>query len=134
MTSLAEDLRTFLLADSTITKIVDQRVHQDHMPEVSKFPAIWFSRQATDSLLSLDSKVGLVRSDFALECISGDMGVREDLSSAVFDKLHGYRGAVGTRSVQGIFVTDQDDTYELRNDLSDFGIGTAALRVSIWST
>ena len=134
MASLGENLRTFLLDDLSIYDLVAGRVHQNHMPQESAFPAIWFARQAEDRIGAYDGDAGVGRTDFALECLSTSIDTAGTLSKAVFDRLNFYRGDFADTTVQGVFVTDQDDNYQLRNDLSDFGVEISALRVSIWTT
>lgn len=134
MASVAEDLRTLLLESGTVRALVDQRIHQSKMPEQSAYPAVWFMRAGRDAELTHDGDAGLTAHEFALECLSTQLAEAEDLAEAVWDYLHGYRGAMGTRTVQGIFCSNQDDDYLPRGAAGDETVYTSALALLVWST
>ena len=134
MATIAEDLRTFLLVDQDITALVDGRVHQAKMPEQSRYPAVWFARAGRNEPLDLDGTGGLTQHRFDLECLSTDLAQAEDLADATWSYLHGHRGTFGTRSVQGVFLSDQDEDYIPRGAAGDDGIHAVAIAAVIWST
>jgi hypothetical protein len=108
------------------------------MPEQSRYPAIWYARAARDEQLTHDGAPsgsgGLTQHRFNLECLSTDLANAEDLAEAAWSYLHGHRGAMGERTVQGVFCANQDDDYIERGAAGDEGIHTAAIAVVIWST
>lgn len=134
--SIGEDFRTHLLASTGISTVVATRIHQNHMPEESAYPAIWFRRSGEEELVLLDGRCGTIRTRFDLECLSTSIDTAIDLSKTVKDALHGYRGSLtGTSgTVQGIFVEDKDDTYIPHNEGSDSGRCIVALDITLWST
>jgi hypothetical protein len=137
MTTVGEQLRSKLLADTTITTIVDTRIHQDHMPQVnSRYPAIWFSRSAEEYHRTLSGSIRL-GTQFDLEVMSTSIDEAIILSERVRRLIDGSRGPFGlttasTFVVQGVFVDDKSDDYLFRNDASDEGIEVCALGVRIF--
>jgi hypothetical protein len=140
--TIGEQLRSKLISDTTITSVIDERVHQDHMPQAnSEYPAIWFSRSSEEYHRSLGG--GALRgsqriaTNFDIECMSTSIDTAIDLSERVRRLLDGIRGPFGlttasTFTVQGVFIEDKSDDYLFRNDASDEGIEVSALGVRIF--
>ena len=83
--TIGEQLIAHLTADTTITSIVDDRVHQNHMPQLSSYPAIWLSRSGELSHLTFTG-AGRIGTNFDLECDDLD-GERFDGRGSIFDAL-----------------------------------------------
>ena len=134
MTTLAENFRTLITSATTITTNVGDRVHANRMPVASQYPAIFFIRSSAETDRDFDGATGPTRSVFDTECLTDDTGPVEaiELAEDVRILLDGYSGAMGTTTVQGIFVTDKDDDYLPRGNASDEGIHVVALDVIIW--
>ena len=136
--SLPEDFIDFLLASTNITSRVATRVHQAMMPEPSRFPAIWFAISGKDRGFSRTHDGGttdtLARYTFDVEYLSTGLDRAQDLGDAADDLLDGYRGTFGNRSVQAVFISDQDDEYVPRGTGGDFGIHVVAQRITIITT
>ena len=138
MTTLAEQLRDFLLADATVSGLVEERVHQAIIPDAARsvYPRIWFRRAAVDGELNLDGGATLPQTTFDLEVLTDDIEQLDTLADAVRARLHGYpptgtAGSWGTRQVLGVFCEDQSDDYIPFAINDDEGTHFAALSVVV---
>jgi len=130
--SLGEDLRTWLIDQAAVRAIAGRRIHQNRAPQNYAGPYVWFARRSIDQQdTALDQSPGdftggSFRQLFDLEAIADDTGQAMDLAEALQD-LHTYRGAFGSGTVQGIFVTDQADDYTPRGLMADEALDFGAL-------
>lgn len=140
MADIAQDLITFLAADTAIADLVtdsdgDVAIHHNTVPQDSEFPLVWLRRASRDSERTLDAAVGdepdSVR--FDVECYGDDLDEAMDLAAAVTERLDNYRGAFGTRTAQGMFVEDASDDYTPRGIMGDEELHFAALSVQIFT-
>lgn len=133
MADIATRLRTFLLADTTVTGVVGQRVHQAKVPEGQDAPFIWFGRSGTTEIDILDQQPGAepFSTTFDLEVISDDLSEAQDLAIYVKSTLNNYSGAFADSTVKGIFATDHNDQYIPRGIGSDDGRFVPAIQVEI---
>lgn len=117
MSDLAEDLRSFLLAAPAIAGVVDQRVHQDHVPQQQARPYIWYRQSGVEEDSELDGAVGAEpeRVFFDVECCAPISQVAKNLAKLVRGKLNNLRGMLGAQRVLGVFVREHDDDYVPRN-------------------
>ena len=134
MTAIGEDIRTWLLTDSSITAMVGStaaaaRIHQNKAPQNESTPYIWYGRATTNNEDAIDDPAGTLPFSqiFDIEAISDDIDEALDLADLLKAK-HLARGTLGTGSVQGVFVTDHADDYIPRGDNSDDGRHVAALQ------
>ena len=137
--ALDEDLRTEIIAASTT---LGTRVHQNIVPEHqgNTFPRCWFQRISQEDLLAVDgSRIDLKRTEYTVEFISEDIDEAIAAANAVAEHtdqggLLAKRGTFGAGTVQGVFITDQDDDYQPRGIGADEGAHVSALAITIWST
>ncbi len=134
MTTIGEDFITFITASTSITDVISDRIFQNKIDQSSTEDRIWFMRASEDEPLTLDAIGGLKTTAFDVECISDDIDVSITLAEKVKERTHGFNGAIGNQTAQGIFVTDKDDGYIPRGNESDDGSHVSALTVSIWHT
>jgi hypothetical protein len=130
--SIEEDLRTYLLAATTIQTVVGDRIHHNHVPESSDLPYVWYRRSSEINEVDMDGPGGLFNTEFDIECYAADDAEAQELGDSVRARLNGVRGTVGASTVQGIFVTDKDDDYIPRGDASDDGLNQVALTANVW--
>lgn len=129
MTVIGEDIRTWLLADASISAVVGARVHQNKVPQASAAPYVWYGRATTANEDALDDPAGTTPFSqiFDIESISDDIDEALDLADLLKAK-HLARGTIGSGTVQGVFVTDHADDYIPRGVDSDDGRHVAALQ------
>ena len=136
MSGMGTSLRQYLLLDGPVYTLVQERIHQGIMPQVSKYPAIWFEQRGKESIISLNGdRTGLARYTFDVECLARTGEQAAELADAVEAILSGYKGTFGgTRSIQASIVESVDDEYVPQADASDSGVSITAMSVTIVST
>ena len=133
MATVSEDLKTFTIADSTVGALVADRMHELHVPQTSLKPYIYYSRIGTEDERAMDSAAGDApfRHQYIVECWGTTPSMADSIADAVRDRLNNYRGTLGSRTVQGVFVQSQSDDYDPRSDGSDRGFFLNALTVEV---
>lgn len=130
--SVTEDVRTLITSFTSITDRVKERVHHNHMPETSEYPAVFFARSSREPMRTIDGDTSLRATRYSVECLSTGLDEAMDLADDLTEALEGYRGTQGATTFQGVFVEDVDDDYIPLNDASDEGINFAALQIAVW--
>lgn len=137
MTTIGENLRAKLLSDPELTKIVGHRVHQNHVPQRPGDSYIYFATDSTgesDDLNGIAGELPLSTS-FVVECIShaaDGQRIAEAIKSRV-RALNKYRGAFGSTTAKGVFVTDYQDQYEPRGLGADIGAAYTVCQVQVFT-
>ena len=137
MTTIAQDFRTFVIGTTTISGIIGSsnaaRMHYNNLAGASDYEHIWY-RTTSDTVERTMDAVGLLHyAMMDLEIASTSEAKSQALADAVFNRLDGYRGAMGNSSVQACFLSDKDDSYE-RQTQQDEGVHTVAYGVRLWYT
>lgn len=132
MATLAENLKTFLLADTTVKQLVGSRVHYNHVPQGKGYPFIFYQQSGSSDDAALDDSPGApFRLRFTVECIDTDLARCRTLVNRVQAITNKHRGTVGAQTVQAIFAAEQDDEYVPRGIGSDDGEHVAALSLEV---
>lgn len=134
MTTMPEDLRTFITGSTAVTALVSTRVHYNHLPEQSSYPHVWFRTAGDNEELTMDGTGGLHEAQIDLECAGLTETSAQAVADAIKPRLHGYKGAMGNITAQGIFVSDKDDDYEPFSNQSDEGVHVIAFGLRAWYT
>lgn len=129
MTTFAEDLRTFITGTTAVTGKCGTRVHYNHIPQTSPLDHVWYRITSDVEDRTFDKAGGLHEATVDIECVADDEGDAQDLGDAVRARLDGYQGTMGNIKAQGLFITDKDDGYEPRSDMSDEGRSVVALNL-----
>lgn len=136
MASLAENLRSLILSDATVSRMVGTRVSWDAVPQDKVFPFIWFQRTATDNLRCLGETTTTPFSHtFAVEVISRDPNDVETLAPLVRSKCEAF-SCGGTwadgSTVSNVFCEDQAGDYAFAAADPNEGEHVAALQVEVY--
>ena len=134
MTTMPEDLRTFIRGTTTVTALVGTRVHYNHLPQESDYPHLWYRVTSDNEDLTFDAVGGQHEALLDLECAAKTESEVQALADVVKPRLHGYRGTLGNINAQGIFVSDKDDDYQPFSNLSDEGVHVIAFGLRAWYT
>lgn len=114
--SVASDLRSFLLADATLTGLVGLRVHPAILPQSGPFPAITYQWTSGTRYQTSDGPVGLSRPRIQLDCWAETYLQAEAVFEALRRRLDGFVGVMGGSPgtpVQGVFFeSERDGPYE----------------------
>lgn len=137
MTDVAQNLKAFIGADTSVKNIAAARIYEDKVPQsnVASPPYIWLSIRQENAGNTIDGSVGELPDSviFDLECVAMNRDVSKDLARFTRALLHNYRstttGFNGT-SVKGIFVRDKDTDYMPVN--GDRGQYVQAFDVEVW--
>lgn len=138
MASIGENLRTFITSSTALSTYFDSLttigvVEQNTIREDAPSPRIWFQRNQQGEDLDLAAAGGLVESTWDIE-VHSETSADEtlDITDALKTRLHGHLGAMGTQTVQGVFVEDHDDDYLPKGDASEDGLHVSALSARIF--
>ena len=135
MTTLGENLRTKLLEDVELRNLVGNRVHQNHVPQRGGDAYIYFAVDSTQEDETIDGAAGSqpLSTTFAVECIAIDSQAKADAIKARVRTLNKYRGAMGTATAKGVFVTDYQEEYHPRGLGADAGGHVAVCQVQVFA-
>ena len=133
MTTLDENLITFVKADTSIQAKIGDRMFHGHIPQGTAFPRIYITRSGTVIDGALDDAAGSDpnRETFTLEIQARDERDAETLRGLVVDRLNCYRGALGDTTVQGIFAADFASAHVPEGTGTDTGIWTVSGPVEV---
>lgn len=138
MASIGEDLRAFLIGLPEMYALAADRVHQDHVPQTPLNPDgyfdryVWFESAGIGREACLGQPQGTEPDwwEINLECIA-PTGQEADALVDVMRGLDGYRGQLGARQTQAMWVEDQTDDYIPRGLRTDVGSYVKAVSLEI---
>ncbi len=135
MADAAENLRTFLLADSSLLTSLGDQCGQIRTLQEDSYPYCVFFRTGTDSDTerALTQTVGTLpfRKFFDIEIVSGDLDEAVDIAERIKTYADGFSGTFGDTTIQGVFIEDHDDDYQSRSVDDDEAIFVQALQVQL---
>lgn len=134
MSTIAENLRTYVVASTSINGVIAGRMHVNAVPETSEMPRIWLGRTAEVVPRDLSGGGGITNTRFDLECFALTPDACIDLADMVRARLDGFFGAMSTSQVKGCFVEDKSDDYIPKGVGSDEGVHLSALGLNLWHT
>ena len=137
MTTIAEDIKTFVIASTAINSKIGTgtaaRCHYNALPQSSIREHIWFRVSGDTVERTLDKVGGLHEAYVDLECAAALESESQALADSVQGRLDGYAGAMGNSTVQGCFLSDKDDSYEPRIKRTS-GVHVATFDMHLWYT
>lgn len=113
-----ENLRTFLLADSTLSAITNS-IHINRVPENKTNPYVWIQTTDQEADLCIGGESAPQTTSFDIEATSTDLNKTKDMQAAIRSALHGYSGTFGTQTVAFIRIDSIDDSYISRQQFGD---------------
>lgn len=126
---------TTYVAKNIAAKVIN-RVHLGIIPknQANKFPRIFLERSGKDKIANLDGtgKQDYVEDIFALEIISNHSSDVSTITGLLWSDVDLHYGFISaTKTVKGLFVTNQDDDYIPKGIGSDIGIDISAFQLRI---
>lgn len=113
MNDIRPALRTFLLADPTISGLVGGvRIHHLRLPQDQVAPSIVFLKVSETGDYHLASDSGLAQLRMQIDAWAQSADAATQLANAVYDRLTGERGAMDSIDVRGIFLLNGRDDYD----------------------
>ena len=139
MANFPQDLRSYLAGTTTITSHVGvgatvARIHYNKIPQLSPQSHIWMRTSSDTEQNALDGLGGLHEAFIDLECVGDTEANTQDLADAVKARLDGVSGTVTSHTVQGMWVSDKDDSYLPKSIDSDDGRHIVAFDVRAFYT
>lgn len=131
MATLEENLRTFLLADTTLKQLVGTRVYVNDLPQGKDDFAFLYQSGSADEAALDDSAGAPFRYRFVLECVSTSQGRMRSISNRAQAILNKHRGGLGDDNVQAIFAAEMDDDYVPRSVADTSAYKFASLQVEV---
>lgn len=125
MADIAVAVRTYLLADATITTLIGTRMWSDLLPQDAELPAVEFSKISTRHDMVLGGPAGLAHCRLQFDCkadrAAGGRLKANEIAEAIRDSgILGYRGVVGGVDIRGARPEDgQRNSIDYANDDSD---------------
>ena len=136
MADIGENIRTTVVASTAMLAAFSgiaapNACTQDVIAENAPLPRIWYGLANSNEDVDYDGNGGLADSEWDIEIISDSQTETQTITAALKRFLNGKRGAFGTQTVLGCFVTDHDDDYVPQNLGSEDGYSVAAIRARI---
>lgn len=134
MTVLAQDLRTFIIGTTAVTGLISTRVHYNKIPQASPLAHVWLRVRSDETGLTLDGANKLHEAFADIEAVADDEDEAQSIYTALHNRLHGYAGAIGNVTAQGIFLSAKGDDYVPFADMGDEGKHVNACEAHMWYT
>lgn len=131
MTTMPQDLRTFIIGSTGVSSLVGSRCHYNKLPQKSEYPHVWFRVTSDTEPRTMDGVGGMHDANLDLECAGLDEDDAQAVADAVKDRLDGYKGTIGNVSAKAIFLSDKDDDYEPFSNESNEGVHVNAYSVRV---
>ncbi len=110
--SIATDIRTFLLADATLTTLIGTRLYPLTLPQNPTLPAMTYQWVSGERVHTADGALGLSRPRIQFDAWATTYLVAESVFEALRKRLDAFRGAAGASIIQGAFFDSERDLYE----------------------
>lgn len=133
MADNAQNLRTYMLANTTLTALIADRVHESQVPQTgTELEYLWFQQNGKVYDEATDDDAGIAPRSimYDVECCSRSLGKSVQIADAVRG-LFPYRGAFGDETIKGGFVRDQSEDYVPANDMGDGRVFVQSLQIEI---
>lgn len=105
------DLRTFVLADATVSGLIGTRMYDVQKPLDAPLPCLTYRRVDALSVHSHDGDSGLRMSRWQFDCWATTRAGAEALAVALRRKLSGYMGNIGVSTRVSILALSQRDDH-----------------------
>ncbi|HKJ75398.1 MAG TPA: DUF3168 domain-containing protein [Alphaproteobacteria bacterium] len=109
---IESDLRTFLLADATISGLVGTRIFPVRAPQGGSFPAMTYTPVSGQRFHNTGGGAGLSGPRIQFDCWAEAYSEAKSLADALRERLDGYSGSAGSGTVQGAFFDTERDSFE----------------------
>lgn len=134
MSTIEENLRTYVLGSTEVAAAIGSRMHQNTVHEGSELPFVWYARSTESIPRDLSGGGGITQTRFDLECVSDDLAEADSIGRAIRTRVDGYFGTMGDARCKGCFVEDKDDQYLPKSGGQDAGLHVIALGLNLWHT
>ncbi len=134
--ALDAGIYTYLKTVTGITSLVgtgnNARIYPLKLPQNPTLPAIVFTKISEQHVECMTGSAGLAMARIQFDCWAENKDQAEDLSEALRQALQGYKGSMGSVTVQGVHFMNEMDDFEQGIDdfriIVDFEIGYSVSR------
>lgn len=132
--SLDSALYSHLTTDSAITALIAMRVYPDAAPQDVAWPYVTFMAAATENGRHMTAGDGLARVTMQIDVWADSSEARRAITGALFNRLHGFRGAMGAEAlgVRSVHFDGPANTHERPTDDGEIGTYRGRCDVTIW--
>lgn len=117
---MEEGLVAFLLASAGLTALVDNRVNWASRVAGEPTPSVVLTVVSVDRDYHLAGTSGLVATRVQIDCWAKSYSAALAVSREIRTLLSGYRGAMGSVRVQGVFLASERQSFEQGSGGEDF--------------
>ena len=114
MADVVSAVRTYLLAQSSVTNVIGQRFYFDRLKQSATLPAatIYKSSETHDHLIS--NRSGFVKTRLQIECYSTNRLTTNALSEAIIRSgIDAIKGVTNSVNIRGVQVEDGQRNYTI---------------------
>ena len=104
MTEMLEDLRTYLLTQSSLTALVSTRIYSATPPVGFQLPAVVYSRQFTERLHVNSWMIP----EWSFSCLGASHVQAQSVARALIGALEGFHGEMNGRHVRVSIINEYD--------------------------
>lgn len=117
-------LVNYLLADETVSGLVDDRIYLGFAKQRQTTPYIVVTEISNVGEHTQDGRVGIGNPHYSVECWASQYDQSHDAGDAVRDAIDGYKGSMGDPAVtvQSIFFDDERDEIDTEQTPKLFGV------------
>jgi hypothetical protein len=110
---ICEGLRTLLLAQSTVTDVVGQKIFVTAARQGQDRPYILIDRVSDEKIKGLSGFLSAKHCEVDIDCWANTASAAAALAKIVSDYLDDFSGATGgTETILAVHQVDEDDTFD----------------------
>ena len=134
--SVESALYDHLTADAALTALVSNRIYPTVAPQNVTLPYVTFNVIAGEHERHALAGAGLAQVSVQIDVWDDDAAGRRSVTDALFDRLHGFRGQMGTEQleVRSVHVDGPTDSYEEPIQGGEEGIFRGRTEIQVWHT
>ena len=130
--SITQDVRTYLLTQSTVTALVGTRIYYDHLPQRATLPALVVNLITSVSQREVDAASGTARARVQVDCYAATYAASASLGELVRKVTEQYTGTMGSTTVDRAHVETVTELDDGPTDGSDAYRYIRSLDVVLW--
>lgn len=109
---IEQDMRTYLLAQPSVTALIATRLYPIRLPQGVTLPAVTYQRITRTATVTHDGAADLGRAGIQIDCWADTYAGMVALAKAIRAALSGYRGSMGTNGATAARVVNEIDFSE----------------------
>lgn len=133
MATVAANVRTYLVAQSSVTDVVSTRVYFGNIPNLNTLPSVAIEMLTEDTVRSINGgDEGLYNATLQIDVVADTYTSANAAGEAIRAALDDYRGTMGAMECRKCYVTSVRDTQYAPIDASDTFRHMRQIDVDLW--